>query len=559
MTDSLKRKKLSRNTLTLLFCLSVACENAKGIADETLIGYWPLTSNSEDYSGNKNHGQNYGVTFGDPGSQSTAGTVAQFDGLKSYIEVENNSSLNLDKTDFTISVWVYTQQQLDDVIGDIISKFDPESRKGFQLSIKTNAGVTTSQSNYSNVHFGIDNAQVGPEWEDCGRPGQNNFVFALAVYNGNLYAGTCEPGTGQSGHVYRYDGGTEWKDCGSPNPCNSVAALAVYKDHLYAGVSKYRLRGSALDESENPHPGGKIYRYDAEGQWTDCGQLQGSESLSGMVVYRGKLYASSMYMPGLFRYDGDQTWVFCGNPDGKRVEALCVYNGYLYATGYDEAGVYRYDGETWTHLGCMEQSTQTYGFAVYRGDLYVSSWPASMVFRYLGGTNWENVGRLHDELESMPLVVYNGKMYCGSLPSAEVFRYDGPRQWASMGRIDLTPEVKYRRAWSMAVYKGKLFAGTLPSGHVKSLEAGKSVTDDHELEPGWRHITAVKANNCLCLYIDGRVIAVSSTFNVDDYNLNNDTPLKIGFGSHDYFNGKLRELRIYRRALTRDEITELAK
>lgn len=527
--------------------------------EQSLIGYWPLSDDCRDQSGYANPTRNHGVVFSTAGSGDGNEGAAHFDGKDDFIEVTDRETLDLGKSEFTISVWIKTERELDDAIGDIVGKFDPQTRKGFQLTVHNNAGVTTSQSNYRHVHFGIDNTIVDSEWTECGRPGHNTFVFALTVYEGNLYAGTCEPELGQSGHVYRYQGGTEWIDCGSPDPCNSVASLAVYEGALYAGVSKYRLRGSSLEESENPNPGGKVYRYEGEGKWIDCGQLSGSESISGLVVYRGKLYASSMYSPGLFRYEGGQTWTLCGSPDGKRVEALCVYNGAIYASGYDEAGVYRFDGENWTHLGCMEQSTQTYGFAVYKGSLFVSSWPTGTVFRYCGGTAWENAGRLAEELESMPLIVYNGKMYCGSLPSAEVFRYDGARTWTSMGRIDLTPDVKYRRAWSMAVFQGKLYAGTLPSGHVKSLEAGKSVTCDRELPAGWRHIAATKGTDGLYLYIDGELAAISGPFSVDDYDLSNDVPLRIGFGSHDYFKGAMKELRLYNRALTGDEIARLAQ
>ena len=71
------------------------------------------------------------------------------------------------------------------------------------------------------------------------------------------------------------------------------------------------------------------------------------------------------------------------------------------------------------------------------------------------------------------------------------------------GQLDTTPDVRYRRAWSMAVYKGKLFCGTLPSGHVFSLEAGKNVTHDHELAAGWKHLAAVRDGRKLKLYVDG--------------------------------------------------------
>ena len=248
----------------------------------------------------------------------------------------------------------------------------------------------------------------------------------------------------------------------------------------------------------------------------------------------------------------------CGTPDTKRVEALTVYNGFIYATGYDEGAVYRYDGRQWTSLGRIEGANQTYGFAVHHGDLFVSEWPHAKVFRYRGGAQWSPAGRLGEEKETMPLVVYNGKMYAGTLPSAEVYRLDGDSDWTKIGRLDFTPNVRYRRVWTMAVYKGRLFAGTLPSGHVHSIEIGRNVTYDKGLKSGWRHIAAVKQTDRLKLYVDSGLVANSSGFDSADYDLSSNEPIKIGFGANDYFNGRLSDLRIYNRALSQVEVERVS-
>ena len=149
----------------------------------------------------------------------------------------------------------------------------------------------------------------------------------------------------------------------------------------------------------------------------------------------------------------------------------------------------------------------------------MSQWPEAKVFRYVADGDWRSIGRLGNELESMPLLVYNGKLYGGTLPLAEVYRLDGDASWTNVGRLDHTPDVKYRRAWSMAVFQGRLFCGTLPSGHVHSIEAGKNVTNDRELAPGWRHVAAVRRGNRLELFIDGDMAARSEEFLATDYDL----------------------------------------
>ena len=158
----------------------------------------------------------------------------------------------------------------------------------------------------------------------------------------------------------------------------------------------------------------------------------------------------------------------------------------------------------------------------------------------------------------MAVSVYNGKFYAGTLPMADVYRYDAHDKWTQVGQLDNTPDVKYRRAWSMAVFDGKLFCGVLPSGRVHSLEAGKAVSYDRQLEPGWRHLAAVRAENKLRLFVDGELVSESdAAFEGKALQLDSDGPLKIGFGQHDYFNGRMKDVRIYDRALEVEQISEM--
>ncbi len=539
--------------LTLLATLFLGVLTADA---EQPIAAWRLERDTRDGSGNDLHLDAVGIRF----AKAAGRRSARFDGRTSVLSSSAGSGLDLGSDPFSITAWVHTDELLDDVLGDVVSKFDPSRRRGFQLSIKSNVGVTNTSSNYRHVHFGIDNSQLETSWTDHGRPGNNMYVFSLLVHQGQLYAGTCEPGIKEAGHVYRFDGKAGWIDLGTPDRCNAVSTLCSFGGEIYAGTSKYRLAGSSLAESPNLTHGGRVFRYLGGKKWQSLGKLGEAEALYGSVVYRGKLYVSAMYSPGLFRYDPDATgskWTNCGTFEGKRVESLAVYNGAIYATGFDEAGVYRYDGTGWEHLGIVGENTQTYGFTVYRGRLHVSSWPTGSVYRMeasAGKTVWAFAGRLGMEKESMPLAVYNGMMYSGTLPLGEVFRFDGGTRWTSLGRIDTTPDVRYRRAWSMAVYRGRLFAGVLPSGRVKSIEAGKSVTSDVELPSGWVHLAAVKDSDRLRLYVDGKLVAESSRFKASDFDLSNQVPLTVGRGQHDHFNGSLRDVRLYRAALSAGQV-----
>ena len=550
---------------TMLTAIVMGLTASAGGAEPDLTGHWKLTGDTQDHSGAGNHGVNHLVNLNAAGPNGRLGGAAEFDGRTSCIEVPDSPSLQTGSGAFSLSMHVYTDQESDDVLGDLISRFDPVSRTGFNLSIQNYAGVTSAQSNYRHLHFGIDAGRIDREWTDCGRPGNNLFVYALCVYQGELYAGTFEHGKDEAGHVYRYASGTSWIDCGSPDRCNAVQSLAVYDGRLYAGVSRYLASGSALPESPNEAPGGRVYRCESPGAWLDCGKLENPETgesftVGGMTVFRGELYAGVSKPPGrgLYRYNGAQEWEYLGNP-GRRIINPVVYNGSLYTCSLDGGAIARYDGgRSWTDVGKPLGVTQTYGFAVHQGILFASSWPNGEVFRYDGDRSWLSTGPLGQEKESMGMMVYNGKLYAGTLPLAAVYRYDGDNKWFRTGLLDKTPDVRYRRAWSMAVFQGKLFCGTLPSGHVFSIEAGKSVTWDHALPAGWVHLAAVRTADRLRLYVDGKPVASSAPFVADDYNVDNNEPLRIGFGAHDYFHGRLTDVRLVRRALTDREVVDLA-
>ena len=382
-----------KTTLTSTFLLAAVCLAAPTsdlwAGDAQLIGHWKLTGDAKDSSGNNNHGRNHGVDLKAIGPDGKASGAAGFNGRNSYIEVPHSKSLQLGQGDFSMATWVHTEKKLDDAIGDIVSKFDPHSRTGINFSLQNNAGVASAQSNYRHLHFGIDAGKIDSQWTDCGRPGNNMFVFALCVYEGEMFAGTFEMGKDEAGHVYRYADGKKWIDCGSPDKCNAVQALAVFDGKLYAGVGRYMSRGSALPDSPNEIPGGTVYRYEGGTKWTDCGKLQNAETgdsytVGGLAVYKGQLYAGVSKPPGrgLYRYEGENRWKYLGNP-GHRVTNPVVYNGKLYLCSLDGGGVARYDGGmNWADVGKPAGVSQTYGFAIHRGELYASSWPRGEVFRY---------------------------------------------------------------------------------------------------------------------------------------------------------------------------------
>ncbi len=486
--------------------------------------------------------------------------------VTSALEVPGFEAPDFGTQDFTLALWLKADEGPG---GDLMSQYDPAKRRGFHLTLKSNPGVVSNQPNWRHLQFGVDDNR-GSGWIDCGRPGTALFAFALAVHEGALYAGTCEPGRGERGRVFRYEGGNRWADCGAPDGSNSVTALAVFEGALYAGTGKYRVAGSSLPESENTTPGGRVFRYGGGDQWIDCGQLPETEAVGGLVVHAGRLHASSLYKPaGFFRYKGVSEWeslpvpvgpdITTGEVVSKRVVPLTVHGGCLHAGSYDGGQVYRFDGSGWTNCGRVGENTQTYSFAHFGGALTVGTWPSGRVYRFDDVEQWTDLGRLGEELEVMGMLVHNGRLLAGTLPLAEVYQYEGGTEWKRLARLDQTPDVKYRRAWTMAEHEGRVYVSTLPSGHVHSFAAGTQVQWGHSLDSAWHHVAAVRAREDLVLYVDGKEVTRSAGKDLSDYDLTSDAPIQVADGVNGPLVGKLADVRIYGTVLSDSEIADLAR
>ncbi len=540
--------------------------------DEALIGHWPLESDHGNRSLHPLSNMTKGITY----DEVEGRRAAIFRGASSSLEVADHPMLQTAEGDFSIALWLHTLDSASggDVVGDLISKFDPATRKGFQLVVATQTGTTvTTQPNYRHLQFGIDDAYVQESWQDCGRPGQAVKIASLATIHGRLYAGTTELGAQECGHLWRYEGGASWSDLGTPPAgCNSVEALTCFEGGLYAASGRYNPRGSQLGAPQNRRPGGPVYRVLPDGEWVDCGTpgAQGAspddpdtptgesnqaDETNCLTVYRGHLYATSHHRRGLFRYEGGKNWKPVG--PNFRIMSLTLHDGHLYALMNGGKGsVYRYDGGAdWTWCGDPPRSTQTYCALTYQGALHVGTWPECEIIRYNGTTDWEVIGMVAYEREVMAASVYNGKCYFGTLPMANIFRMDG-RQFSFFGNVDNTPDHHLRRAWSMAVYDGALYTGTLPQGKVMSRRTGAVATFDNALPAGWHHIAAIRKAGELHLYLDGQSVARSRI--PKSFDLDTAMPLTIGGASIGHaFNGALRDVRYYRRGLSEQEVQAL--
>ncbi len=584
----------SWNEASLVFPAEPAPQKQLDLARD-LVGYWKLQGDCRDHSGQGNHGKNHNVDL-------QSGT---FDGRSAYVEIAPSDSLRLGKGDFTITAWVHTESVVDDTLGDIFSLYDPAQRKGVSLGLKASSGGYQSSGDDRHVYFGIDNDRLS-EWQDCGRPSAtSNYVAnSLTVYNGHLYAANIDAkDEADWQHVFRYAGGKKWIDCGrvGPTKATGVMGLIVHRGHLYAGTSTYDWTRVF---SGNYEPA-RVYRYEGDTGWTDCGQVGEMLRINCMATYGGRLYVGGdrgLPPPGekqwtgrpyqIFVHEGGTKWSVAGTfppepPRSLYPHAMAVHDGKLFV-GYPN--VFAFDGREWKFAGLPIGGTpvdqkpylQVHSLGVFRGRLLAGMWPEARVVEYQGNEDWADRGRLGDGTEVNALSVYNGQLYAGAIPRGEVSRYDGGR-WTSLRRFYSPPgwdpgspiapvreEINnWTRVTSLTVYGGRLFAslGSCTSsvqdapadvrGSVFSLQAGQCVSFDEDLGPGWKQLVAMRADNKLKLYVNGRPVAESASFDGDQYDLTVDLPPRIGFGEQDYFTGRIREVRLYRRALSAAEIEAL--
>jgi len=551
-----------------------------------LVGHWKLRGDCRDYSGHGNHGVNHGVNL-DTGA---------FNGIDAYVEVPASPSLKFGTGDFSLCAWIYTEQNLDDVVGDVFDLYDPAQRRGIILSIHSGGSGYQGQGNDRLVCFGIDNARVSG-WQDCGKPGRTSPYISnsMLVYKGRLYAATTDAKDEKDWcHVFRYEGKQKWADCGrvGSGRTTGVGPLVVHNGQLYAVTWTY----DWTRVQQGNYDAGRVYRYLGGTRWKDCGQPSDNRTLNGAASYKGNLYVGGGPQTwGVFVQTDDNSWavskIFLKQGERRLFpHSMSRYNGRLF-TGYP--CVYAFDGNEWTYAGLpgplnTTPTLQTHSFTVFQGKLCAGTWPEARVARYLGREDWQEFGRVgEDGTEVNALTVYNGKLYGGSIPRAEVCRYDGESRWTSLKRFyspagwqpglpgkATSREVnEWSRVTSLAIHEGKLFAGigsctsavvdnpADPAdvlGRIFSMEAGKCVSHDTDLGPGWKHLAAIRERGRLKLYVDGKLVAKSSSFEPADYDVSTDQPLRIGFGRTDYFAGKISDVRIYNKALTAARIRKLA-
>lgn len=553
--------------------------------ENKLIAHWPLRGNTDDIVG-KHHGKGRDISFCE-GPDGAPESAVRMDTPQSVIEVPDCPDLRLGMKDFTMALRVKCAATMRGPFGDLLSKFDPAVRCGFNFSIAGTTPAYSGMTDARHVHFGIDDGYIG-EWENCGRPHASNpLITGLIAFENELYCGIADADNPRDAcRVFRWRGGQKWIDCGrlgdDPNHL-SVMSMFVHQGKLYAGTGVWDW--NRLVGRDDFKPGlSHVFVYEGRDKWHDLGQVGQSVRVLCMASFEDHLYVGLDRVADghCFRLDGE-SWTDCGALNGDNVENLLALDGVLYGT--TQGMIYRYEGgQQWTCIGDHPHKiSQIHSVEVFGGTMIIGTWPQGYVLRYEKDHNWSIMGRL-GLAEGLPeineindLAVHNGKLYAGVLPKAQIYRYESDGHWTLLRSLASRPEYDeqvcptWNRITCLASFRGKLFAGTgacqaragdvdndKTVGTVYALQTGQMVSYENDIGHEWTHLAVTRRGNRLELFINGQGASSSSLPKGVHLNLDNPRPLLIGRGIQSAFSGALADVRLYQGALSAGQIRELA-
>lgn len=556
------------------------------IQSADLVAHWPLDENAQDRQGSLHAAVRGDVKFG-----RVAGRLAaEFNGRDAYLQVSDNPALALGEEDFSLSLWVNARRPINGIPGDLVNKWDSLHRRGLNLYLSGGSSAYSSISDARHVHFSVDDAFTSPQ-RDHGKPSASNSLISnLVVYQGSLYAGISDATESRdAGRVFRFVEGQSWEDCGrlGDDPTiASVMSLIVHDGRLYAGTGRWDWIIANNKYKDNPPPNTtKVYVYEGNKKWKDMGEVGKGARVMCLASFNGMLFAGldRVGEGHVFRLAGD-TWIDCGVPDGRNVESMMPWDGHLYVSTH--GNIYRYDADgKFVSIGIEPHGiTQIHSMHVHTGKLVLGTWPQGYILRYASDEKWDITGRVglppdHKQINEINALIYHGgKMYAGTIPLSEVYRYEHDGNWerlTQLGRrpnwLEASPD-SWMRVVALASYQGRLFAGTGSCrgravdsdpegtlGRITSFGFGQMASYEDDLTPGWVHLTAVRRRGTLETYVNGKLAAKSHETPDRPLNITTAAPLRIGFGDLTYFNGALAGVRLYRGALSENEITELAR
>ena len=532
-----------------------------------LVAYWKMDdatgATATDSSGFDNDATlNEDVAW----DRGVYGGATSYDGTTDYLNAGSSPSLSV-SNEVTVSGWVQMDEEFStgaDYNQGIVDKGD------YQFYLDKSGGEAKWVVNdaTAKVFSAIGGATVGT----------SDSVYALAVYKGYLYLGGSFATAGGTtvNYIAKYDDVTDTFSAiggATVGTSGSVYALAVYNGHLYAGGDIFTAGGTTVNG---------IAKYD---DVTDTFSAIGGASpglfepgadpptVRVLAVYNGHLYlggnftatAGGTTVNYIAKYD-DSTNTFSaiggatvGISGGSYVagSSLAVYNGYLYVGGHDMTAA---GGTTVNNIAKYDDSTDTFSaiggatvgatysvhsLAVYEGYLYLGG-----EFSAAGGTTVNKIAKYDDSTDTFSAIGGATVGVGNTDPHVRVLAvYD---------------EYLYLGGYHVTTAGGTTVNGIAKYGSSSDTPAAVSTSTSTWTPDTWYHLASTFDGTNLKIYVNG--VLESTTTNSTPFTLaTNNRDLLIGKtygsqmagGSDESFDGLIDDLRIYNTALSDSEIYSL--
>jgi len=262
--------------------------------------------------------------------------------------------------------------------------------------------------------------------------GMNDYILALAVYNGNLYAGGrfTTAGGNSASYIAEWNG-TSWSAVGG-GMNNVVMALTVCNGNLYAGGGFTVAGGNSANYIAVWN--GTIWSALGSGMYDNSGFCW----VSALAGNNGNIYAGGQFTlaggtstTNIAEWNGS-TWSALSSGINYPVSSLTTYSGNVYAGGnFTSAGgnsannIAEWNGTAWSAVGSGVYNGNS-GPGVTALTTYSSSLIAGGDFDSAGGVFAPNIAEWYSPSWSSiystfpganntveALVVYNGNLYLG--------------------------------------------------------------------------------------------------------------------------------------------------
>ena len=577
--------------------------DSTNFVSDGLVGHWKMDegtgTSASDSSGNDSTAS---LISGPTWISGKLEGAVSLDGTDDYLTAGSNPALSV-PGGVTVSGWV---KMTDGFSTSSPSNMGIVDNGGYQVYLdKTDGKVKwVVNDNIAKVFSAVGQ----------GSGGTSASVYAIAIYNDNLYIGGnfVTAGGVNVNYIAKYNDSTNtFSNIGQGTGVdNTVNALAVYNGNLYLGGGFTTAGGVTVNGVAKYNDGTNAFS--AIG-----GATPGISATEGGTVYSLAVHNSKLYVGGyietaggtaasnIAKYD-DSTNTFSAIGQSSAgvnadVFSLAVYNGYLYvgggfttAGGVTVNGVAKYNdgtnafsaigGATPGISGTVKALT-VFNNNLYMGGIFTSTAAGTTVnyiakynyitntFSAIGGTT---VGT---STYVSALTVYTGNLYVGGGFTTAggtnvnyVAKYsDTSNLFSNIGQGTGVDNAMN----ALATYNGNLYAGgafTTAGGATtnyiakygtSNLKTVASTTSSWASNT-WYHIAGTYDRKYLKIYVNG--VLESTTTNSSEFNLETATvPLLIGKtygsqwagGSGENFKGGIDDLKIHNTALTDNEIYNL--